>query len=84
MTRRLVRNYHGRPLPCCWADCWTHGDDRHGVDVPHDAPKYPGEQLRYIFCSERHRAYWLNSRNDRGNLPTGSKGLLGPLGLPVG
>lgn len=80
----LVRNQlTGRVLPCCWDDCAQPGDDRHAVNVPHDAPRFPGEQLRYVFCSPRHAAYWKHSHRDRGNLPTGSRGLLGPLGLPL-
>lgn len=79
----LVRNFFGKPLPCIWDDCWRDGDNRIRVEVDHDAPKFPGEKLVYIFCSERHRDYWRNSTRDRGNLPTGSKGLLGPLGLPL-
>ena len=82
--RQLVRNAHGKPLPCVWDDCWEHGDNRHRVEVDHDAPKFKGEKLVYIFCSERHRDYWRHSTKDRGNLPTGSRGgLVGPLGLPL-
>jgi hypothetical protein len=67
--KRLVRNQGtGRVLPCCWEDCQEDGDDRYRVMVPHDAPRWPGEKLIYIFCSYRHRdhyvAHVLASRKD--------------------
>ncbi len=88
MSRRvLVRNQiTGRVLPCCGDNCDVPGDDRHAVHVPHDSPRFAGEQLVYVFCSERHAAYWRFSHRStqvRGQLPTGSRGLLGPLGLPL-
>lgn len=83
MIQRVRNQLTGRVLPCCWDTCQRDGDDRHGVSVPHDAPRFKGERLRYIFCSPAHAAYWRNSHRDRGNLPTGSRGLLGPLGLPI-
>lgn len=77
--RALVRNQlTGRVLPCCWDTCESPGDNQVRVEVPHDAPRWPGEKLVYIFCSERHQGYWLNSTFSRGNLPTGSKRLSGP------
>lgn len=57
--RDLVRNAHGRPLPCCWSDCWERGSTKHTVVVPHDGPEREGDTLTYIFCGPSHRALWL-------------------------
>lgn len=55
-----VRNMEtDRVLPCCWHDCMVDGDDRVRVEVPHDHPRFPGEKLVYIFCSESHKTFWL-------------------------
>lgn len=59
---QLVRNLSGRPLPCCWSDCWTPGRTDQGVVIKHDAPerKGAGDTLTYLFCSPAHREHWLN------------------------
>lgn len=44
-------------IPCCYGPCWNVADDRIHVDVPHEQPRFPGEKLRYIYCSEAHRRY---------------------------
>lgn len=59
-TVRRVRNQGtGRVLPCCWDDCQADGDDFYRVMVPHDAPRWPGEKLIYIFCSYAHRDMYV-------------------------
>lgn len=55
----LVRNRWGKPLPCCYGECWEDGDDRIHIDRPHPTPNYLGEMRRFIFCSERHRVFYL-------------------------
>jgi hypothetical protein len=84
--RDLVRNAHGKPLPCCWSDCWTPGSTRHQVTVPHDSPSRPGaaDTLTYIFCGPVHKSMWLGSslRTDNyGNThdgPASRSGLILP------
>lgn len=74
MTR--VRNYWGRTLPCCWSDCQSPGDTAHERKVPHDAPRFKGEMLVYVFCSEIHARMWSASSTGRathGNLPSGER-----------
>lgn len=56
--RDLVRNAHGKPLPCCWAECWTPGSTRYTAVVPHDAPGREGDTLTYVFCGPAHRDMW--------------------------
>lgn len=57
--RDRVRNAHGKPLPCCWAECWAQGSTRHTVVAPHDAPGREGDTLTYVFCGPAHKALWL-------------------------
>ena len=76
-----VRNFHGVALLCCWSDCQQPGDTAHEVRVPHDTPRFPGEKLIYVFCSEIHKGMWAagsTGRATHGNLPSGSRS---PLGL---
>lgn len=81
MSKQYVRNAAGKRLPCCWADCWEPGDNRYRVEVPHDAPKFKGEKLVYIFCTERHRMLWLEA-NRPGRLGMAAAGQRrSPLGL---
>lgn len=51
-----VINAHGEALRCCWTDCERDGDNRYRIEVPHSQPKFPGEMLVYIFCSQGHQA----------------------------
>jgi len=57
--RDLVRNAHGQPLPCCWAECWARGSIKYTVLAPHDAPGREGDTLTYLFCGPAHKALWL-------------------------
>jgi hypothetical protein len=72
--RDLVRNAHGVPLPCCWADCWHRGSTKHVAVVAHDAAGREGDTLTYLFCGPQHRQMWL------GQLPPDSpaRGLIVP------
>lgn len=64
--RDLVRNAAGRPLPCCWQECWDRGSTRYKVVTPHDAPGREGDTLTYLFCGPVHRDMWLGKiRQDR-------------------
>lgn len=60
----------GDPLPCCWDECVSLAHDENKVVVTD-----PGaaKKVHYIFCTERHRDYWLHSHKSMGNLPPGSK-----------
>lgn len=54
--KQRVRNVAtGRVLPCCYDDCERDGDTRHRIEVPHEAPRFKGEKVVYIFCGESHK-----------------------------
>jgi hypothetical protein len=51
-----VRNVNtGQVLLCCHPPCEYPGDNRIQIAIPHQAPRWFGEKLIYIFCSERCR-----------------------------
>lgn len=64
----------GRKLLCCWDDCEALG--RNEIQATEGVEG--GRRLTYIFCSDRHRAYWVNSHRSYGNAASGNRS---PLGL---
>lgn len=79
-----VRNLSGKPLPCCWKDCWRPGMTDHAVFVKHDAPERHGDMLTYIFCSESHREHWLNTLEpERRHLVVNAQRERSPFGLII-
>ena len=69
---RRVRDYGDdsstdkKPYICCWDDCQRLGTTLHPVIV-----REGKEKTIYIFCSERHRQYHINSHIAYGRLPPG-------------
>lgn len=72
----LVRNAHGRPLPCCWDDCTKSGHEENKVVRREGAEGGGIKNLHYVFCSQAHKMLYVNSHQDFGNLPMGSRGLI--------
>ncbi len=69
----LVRDpLTGVPLLCCWDDCGQYGQN--GIQTRENVG--PGKTLTYIFCTDVHRMYWVNSKRSYGNLPSGSRSAL--------
>lgn len=71
----------GTWLLCCWDDCERQGYDTHRTrfhDHAHGLPcSHPdAKHVWYVFCSNRHRDYFLHSHRSMGNLPPGSKLML--------
>lgn len=71
-----------RWLKCCWDDCEEQGvtlhrarfhDHARGLSCDHDLSKH----VWYVFCSERHRQYFLHSHVAYGHLPSGERGRVG-------
>lgn len=69
----------GTWIKCVW--CAMHGQDNPGYELyksvfheharalPCDHPA--SQHVNFVFCSERHKQYYLNSHIDMGNLPAG-------------
>jgi hypothetical protein len=61
----------GTNVMCAWDTCEKDGYEMYKT-VEHDANAgYERRDITYVFCSERHRQYWINSIHDCNNLPAG-------------
>ncbi len=60
-----------RHIMCAWDTCERDGYELHKVVTNNAAPGKPPNLLRYVFCTERHKMYWVNSHRSYGNLPPG-------------
>lgn len=81
-SKRVISFGTGKPIGCTW--CAMHGHDKPGYELhKHTACRHPvgfggwscddprSEHIHYVFCTERHRLYFMNSHRDMGNLPAG-------------
>lgn len=68
----------GDRIFCGWDDCDNDGiwSNRVRVNYGRDDPMNGGGRYDtwYVFCSERHRQYFINSHRDHKNLPDGYRG----------
>jgi len=78
VSKPVLSRDAGTWLQCCWFECERQGFDLHktrfhdhnkGVPCAHPDSRH----VWYVFCSERHRDYFLHSHISMGNLPAGSK-----------
>lgn len=68
-------------LLCCWSDCERDGVELHKVRFHDHNRALPcdhglAQHVWYVFCSERHRQFFLNAHRKDGFLPTGERGLI--------
>lgn len=59
-----------RHVMCAWDDCQRDGVDLHQVRVNYGKADTP-HVVKHVFCSERHKQYWINSVRGYGMLPPG-------------
>lgn len=59
-----------RHVMCAWDDCERDGVDLHQVRLDYGADGTP-HVVKHVFCSERHKQYWINNVHHYGNLPPG-------------
>lgn len=65
----------GRHIICAWSDCERDGYESNKVVVHTGQSGYEVRDMHYVFCTERHRQYWLHDARPGGgnNLPPGYK-----------
>jgi hypothetical protein len=63
----------GTYVMCGWDTCERDGYESFKCTVNDSAPGQEPKYITYVFCSERHRQYWINSIRDMNNLPAGYK-----------
>jgi hypothetical protein len=60
--------YADQAYLCCWDDCSKRGTMLHLLRI------WEGEELtNYVFCSDRHKQYHINSHVAYGKLPAGHR-----------
>jgi hypothetical protein len=66
---------HGgsRHVACAWDTCELDGYDSNKVEINYGADGAPPHIVKHVFCSERHKMFWVNSVRDLNNLPPGYK-----------
>jgi hypothetical protein len=82
--KRVINLDHGgdRRVMCAWDVCEKEGYELYKVVVHDHADRIPCDSLMakhisYVFCCERHKAYWVGASNRArggplyGNLPSG-------------
>jgi hypothetical protein len=79
--KKVISHDSDRWLRCCWDDCDNDGydlyksrlhDHSRGISCDDILSKHP----IYVFCSERHKQYFLYSHVKQGYLPAGMKNVL--------
>lgn len=65
----------GRHIICAWDTCELDGYELYKIRVNTAEDGYEVRYMHYVFCSERHKQYWLaNCRpGSNNNLPPGYK-----------
>lgn len=74
IEKKVINFDHGgdRHVVCAWDTCERDGVETH--KVVEQTAKLRGERsVTFVFCTERHKMYWLNSTRDLNNLPPGFK-----------
>jgi hypothetical protein len=61
-----------RHVACGWDDCERDGYELNMVRVNYGTASAP-HIVKYVFCTERHRQFWINSHRGYGKLPAGFK-----------
>lgn len=62
---------HDHHIMCAWDDCTKQGYETNKVVVNDAAPGHAPRYMRFVFCTEKHKYYFVHSHRDYGNLPPG-------------
>jgi hypothetical protein len=63
----------GTYVMCAWDTCEKDGYEMFKVVEYDNANGYEPKTISYVFCTERHKEYWLHSTVRAGYLPAGSR-----------
>ena len=72
VQKRVINLDHGgaKHVMCAWDDCENDGYDLHQTRVNYGKANTP-HIVKHVFCSERHKMFWVNSTKAYGQLPPG-------------
>jgi hypothetical protein len=77
IQRKAINLDHGvnggptKYIMCAWDDCEKDGFELYKCRVNTGAAGRGKRYITYVFCSERHKQYWVNSTRGYGRLPAG-------------
>lgn len=73
VEKRVINLDHddGKKVMCAWDTCTNDGYETNKVRVNDAAEGYAPKYIQYVFCTERHRQFWINSVHSWGRLPAG-------------
>lgn len=63
--KKVISLDTGRHLLCCYRDCENYGYDLYRVQINYAAAGYPPEIIKYVFCCETHKMYFVRSNQPR-------------------
>lgn len=63
----------GTYVLCAWDTCERYGFETYKAIERISAPGYPLQTLTYVFCTERHKQYFIHSLVQANQLPPGFK-----------
>lgn len=69
LSKKVINLDHAgdRYVMCAWDTCEKDGYENNKVVVHENAPGYRDKTISYVFCSEKHRNYFIDQA--RGMLP---------------
>jgi hypothetical protein len=72
IEKKVINLDHGgsRHVACAWDTCESDGVDLHQVRVNY-GKNGMDHIVKHVFCSDRHKQYWINSTRGYGRLPPG-------------
>lgn len=77
INKKVINLDHAgdRHVMCAWDTCERDGLENHKVRVKTHQDGYEVRFMNYVFCSERHKQYWLASirPGNNNNLPPGHR-----------
>lgn len=76
VAKKILSASSGTWIQCNWFECEKPGYELYKTVLHEHAKNLPcdhmlSEHVNFVFCSERHRQYYLNSPKAHGNLPKG-------------
>lgn len=76
IAKKVLSGTTGQWIRCAWFECDRDGVELHKARFHEHARTmscaHPlSKHVHFIFCSERHRQYYLHSHRDMWNLPPG-------------
>lgn len=71
LARKVISSGPSREyIMCSWDECERYGVMLYGVRIPYGVS--PNDYtVIHLFCSERHKQYFLNGHRHYGKLPPG-------------